>query len=67
MKSGDIYICNICSLKSSDDENAVFIKAHKNGETVHICTSCMPSVIHGSGMVVKSNSEIEEELQDGAN
>ena len=67
MKSGDIYICNICSLKSSDDENAVFIKANKNGETVHICTSCMPSVIHGSGMVVKSNSEIEEELQDAAN
>jgi len=67
MKSGDIYICNICSLKSSDDENAVFIKAHKSGETVHICTSCMPSVIHGSGMVVKSNSEIEEELQDAAN
>ena len=96
MKSGDIYICNICSLKSSDDENAVFIKAHKNGEfgfgfchlfgqkstenenavfirahkngeEVDICTACIPSVIHGSGMVVKSNSEIEEELQDAAN
>lgn len=71
MKSGNIYICNICSLKSSEDENAVFIKAHKNGEDVDICTSCMPSVIHGSGMVVKSNAEIQselaEELQAAAN
>lgn len=64
MKSGNIYICNICSLKSSEDENAVFIKAHKNGEDVDICTSCMPSVIHGSGMVVKSNSEIQSELSE---
>ena len=64
MKSGDIYICNICLLKSSEDDNAVFIKAHKNGEDVHVCTSCMPSVIHGSGIVVKSNSEVESELAE---
>ena len=34
----------------------------KNGEEVDICTSCIPSVIHGSGMVVKSNEEIKAEI-----
>ena len=43
-------------------KNAVFIHAHKNGEEVDICTSCIPSVIHGSGMVVKSNEEIKAEI-----
>ena len=31
-------------------------------EVVDICTSCIPSVIHGSGMVVKSNEEIKAEI-----
>lgn len=62
MRDGDIVVCNVCGLKSSDDKNAVFIRAHKNGEEVDICTSCVPSVIHGSGMVVKSNDEIKSEL-----
>ncbi|MBR8463514.1 hypothetical protein KDD93_02880 [Campylobacter sp. faydin G-24] len=62
MIENNVVICNVCALKSSDDENAVFIKAHKNGEDVDICTSCIPSVIHGSGMVVKSNEEIKAEV-----
>ena len=52
MREKDLVVCNVCGLKSSDDKNAVFIHAHKNGEEVDICTSWIPSVIHGSGMVV---------------
>ncbi|MBT0879581.1 MULTISPECIES: hypothetical protein [unclassified Campylobacter] len=55
-------ICNVCSLKASEDEHAVFIRAHKNNKPVDICTSCIPSVIHGSGMVVKSDEEIIKDL-----
>lgn len=62
MKKDNIYICNVCGLRSDEDEDAVFMKAHKGGEDVHICTACIPSVIHGSGLVIKSNSQIEEEL-----
>jgi Na+-transporting NADH:ubiquinone oxidoreductase subunit NqrF len=43
--------------------NAVFVKAVCRGEDVHICTSCIPHVIHGSGDIVKSNSEIESKLK----
>lgn len=57
-----MVVCNVCGLKSTEDTNAVFIRAHKNGEEVDICTSCVPSVIHGSGMVVKSNEEIKAEI-----
>lgn len=62
MKFGNVYVCNVCGIKSNESEDAVFIKAHKNGDSVHICTDCMPSVIHGSGKVVKSNSELETEI-----
>ncbi|MCD8213381.1 MAG: hypothetical protein LUC34_04970 [Campylobacter sp.] len=57
-----MIVCNVCGLKNTDDNNAVFIHANKNGEEVDICTSCIPSVIHGSGMVVKSNEEIKAEI-----
>lgn len=57
-------ICNVCMIKSSEDANTVFIKAHKNGEEVDICTNCIPSVIHGSGIVVKSTSEIMKDLDN---
>ena len=62
MREKDLVVCNVCGLKSSDDTHAVFIHAPKNGEEVDICTSCVPSVIHGSGMVVKSNEEIKAEI-----
>ena len=62
MREKDLVVCNVCGLKSSDDTNEVFIHAHKNGEEVDICTSCVPSVIHGSCMVVKSNEEIKAEI-----
>ncbi|QCD44214.1 hypothetical protein [Campylobacter mucosalis] len=62
MRENNLVVCNVCGQKSTDNQTAVFIKAHKNGEEVDICTSCIPSVIHGSGMVVKSNEEIKAEI-----
>lgn len=62
MKKDNVYICNVCGLISSEDKDAVFIKANKGEEEIHICTSCIPAVIHGSGLSVKSNSEIEAEI-----
>lgn len=62
MIDNGVVVCNVCGLKSAEDENAVFIHAHKNGDEVDICTSCIPSVIHGSGMVVKSNDELKQDM-----
>lgn len=55
-------ICNVCALRAGEDENAVFIRAHKNLKPIDICTSCIPSVIHGSGIVVKSDDELIKDL-----
>lgn len=60
MKINNQIFCNVCLAASS--ENIVFLKATKNNEEVDICTSCVPTVIHGSGMLVKSNDEVEKEL-----
>ena len=62
MRENNTVVCNVCGQKSSDNEVAVFVRAHKNGEEVDICTGCIPSVIHGSGMVVRSNDEVKAEL-----
>ncbi|MBV5278021.1 MAG: hypothetical protein J0647_03110 [Campylobacteraceae bacterium] len=63
MEINNVQVCNVC-LKSSDKENgAVFIKAVKNGEDIHVCTGCIPHIIHGSGDVVKSNATVQAELQ----
>ncbi|MBZ7987799.1 hypothetical protein [Campylobacter canadensis] len=62
MKIDNKVFCNVCLASSCDDEHIVFLKATKNNEEVDICTSCVPSVIHGSGMVVKSNDEVKKEI-----
>lgn len=62
MRKNDEVICNVCGLSSKDEPNAVFIQATKGAESVDICTSCMPTVIHGSGSVVRSNEAIASEL-----
>lgn len=59
MKNDKIVVCNVCGKSSDDDKNAVFIQAIKGGEEVHICTPCIPHVIHGSGEVVKPNKDFE--------
>ena len=63
MRTENIVVCNVCGQKSTENENAVFVRAHKNGEEVDICTACIPSVIHGSGLVVRSNDEIKEDME----
>lgn len=60
MKKDNVVTCNVCQRRSDEDRTAVFIEAFKDGQTVHICTACIPHVIHGSGEVVKSNEEIEK-------
>ncbi|ASM36519.1 hypothetical protein [Campylobacter sputorum] len=62
MVQNGVVICNVCGVRSDKESDIVYILATKNGEKVDICTSCMPSVIHGSGLVVKSNDEIKQEF-----
>ncbi|ANE32918.1 hypothetical protein [Campylobacter hyointestinalis] len=60
MKQNNKVYCNICL---DSDDNAVFIQAIHKGENVDICTSCMPTVIHGSGSAIKSNAEVKNEVE----
>lgn len=48
---------------SEESKGTVFIKAVQNGEEIHVCTSCIPHIIHGSGDVVKSNATVAAEFQ----
>ena len=59
MEINNIQICNVCLRSSNESEGAVFIKAVKNGEDIHVCTGCIPHIIHGSGDVVKSNAVVQ--------
>lgn len=62
MEIKGVQICNVCMRSSDESAGAVFIKAMKNGEEIHVCTSCIPHIIHGSGDVVKSNAAVEAEF-----
>jgi len=64
MQINAMQVCNVCLRTSEESAGAVFIQAMKNGETIHVCTSCIPHIIHGSGDVVKSNEQVEAELQN---
>jgi len=61
MEINNIQVCNVCLRSSKESEGAVFIKAVKNGEDIHVCTGCIPHIIHGSGDVVKSNAVVQAE------
>jgi len=63
MQIDDKTYCNVCMSGSDDRPKIVFVKAICEGEDVHICTSCIPQVIHGSGEIVKSNEEVMEATQ----
>ncbi len=54
--------CNVCTIGSDAGQKTVYIKAICLGEEVHICTSCIPQVIHGSGEIVKSNDEVKQKI-----
>jgi len=62
MELNDKQYCNVCMVDSTGTNKTVFIKAVCLGEDVHICTSCIPQVIHGSGEIVKSNNEVKEKV-----
>ncbi|MCH9813698.1 MAG: hypothetical protein K0U47_07105 [Epsilonproteobacteria bacterium] len=62
MEINNKQYCNVCMIESNSDTKTVYIKAVCLGEEVHICTSCIPHVIHGSGEVVKTNSEVESNI-----
>jgi hypothetical protein len=62
MEINNTQICNVCLKSSANDNKAVFVKATKGGESIDVCTSCIPHIIHGSGDVVKSNEEVKKEL-----
>ena len=64
MEINGVQICNVCTRTSEESVGAVFIKAMKNGEEIHVCTGCIPHIIHGSGDVVKSNAVIEAEFKN---
>ena len=63
MEINNIQICNVCLRSSEESQGAVFIQASKNGEAIHVCTGCIPHIIHGSGDVVKSNAVVEAEFR----
>lgn len=62
MEINNAQVCNVCLKSSTDDNNAVFLKATKGGEAVDVCTACIPHIIHGSGDAVKSNESVKAEL-----
>lgn len=62
MEMNNTQICNVCLKSSSNETSAVFIKAVAKGEDVHVCTACIPHIIHGSGDVIKSNDAVKEEV-----
>ena len=63
MREANNTWCNVCGMSSEEDEYAVFLSARKGGEDIDICTPCVPSVIHGSGLGVKSNAELRADLE----
>ena len=43
MEINNIQVCNVCLRSSEESAGAVFIKAMKNGEEIHVCTGCISS------------------------
>jgi hypothetical protein len=62
MEINNVNVCNVCLKTSKDVPGTVFIKATKDGESVDVCTGCIPHIIHGSGDVVKSNEAVKAEV-----
>lgn len=64
MELNNKQYCNVCLVESNEQTKTVYLKALCQGEEVHICTSCIPQVIHGSGEVVKSNNEVDAKINN---
>lgn len=63
MLIGNVQVCNICLKNSEDEPEAVFIKAVARGENVHVCTGCIPVIIHGDSNAIKSNAQVRLEIK----
>lgn len=61
MEINGVQICNVCLKPSDEVDGAVYIKAVARGEEVHVCTGCIPVIIHGDGSAIKSNEQVKEE------
>ncbi|DAB31665.1 MAG: hypothetical protein PWQ42_519 [Sulfurospirillum sp.] len=61
MEINGVQICNVCLKPSDEVAGAVYIKAVANGEDIHVCTSCIPVIIHGDGSAIKTNETVKEE------
>jgi hypothetical protein len=61
MEIDGVQTCNVCLKSSHDDANTVFIKAVAKGEEIHVCTGCIPVIIHGDGSAVKNNEQVRLE------
>ncbi len=62
MEKNGVQICNVCLASSEDGAKRVYVKAVCGGEEVHVCTACLPTVIHQSADAVKSNEEVKKAL-----
>lgn len=61
MEINGVQICNVCGKPSDEVVGAVYIKAIANGEDIHVCTGCIPVIIHGDGSAIKSNEQVKAE------
>lgn len=60
MEKNSVQVCNVCLKPSNDGQKRVYVKAMCGGEEVHVCTACLPTVIHESASAVKTNAQVEE-------
>ncbi len=61
MELNEKVYCNVCGA-NNEDPTKVFVQAVFGDNSVHICTSCIPSVIHGGSDVVKTNDELKAQV-----
>lgn len=66
MEINNIQVCNVCLRSSNESEGAVFIKAVKNGEDIHVCTGCIPHIIHAVVMLLNLTQSFKQNLQSNA-
>ncbi len=59
MEINGVQVCNVCLKPSDEVKGAVYIKAVANGEDIHVCTGCIPVIIHGDGSAIRSNAEVK--------
>jgi len=56
----NLYFCNICQKSTKDAPKTIFVQGILEGEIIHICTSCIPTLVHGGGKGVLNNKELKE-------